>query len=249
MAALAALSLAAFHAASLAAEDASWRYDKVPLAGGPDWQRAAAAGWYWELAAGKNGLAIMALAQPPSPRYGLAGGLLVGGPGGLAWLADGAREAVLLLAEPVTAIGRTGGEVYVLTGTLGAGGSRGGLWLLEAAPAASPAPESTGQSGAAVKPAAPWRVRSVVDLKEPGWAFCAATSPGKRLWVATQSRLYRIDRAARKIETVVDQAFWAGLRPVSMVEAAGLVHIGMRGGVASVDPENLVLAWTERLAP
>jgi hypothetical protein len=241
---LAALSIAAV----LAAEEASWRFDKVPLAGGPDWQRAAAAGWSWELAAGKGGLALRAIAQPATPRYGLAGGLITGGPGGLVWQADGGQAAVTLLAEPVTAIGRAGGEVYALTGTLGAGGSRGGLWLVEAAPVAGQA--TPGKTSASADPTAPWRVRSIVDLKEPGWAICAAAgASGKRLWVATQSRLYRIDRTARRIDTVVDQAFWAGLRPVSMVEAGGVVHIGMRGGVASVDPVNRVMAWTERLEP
>lgn len=225
----------------LTAQDAAaWNFDKVPLSGGPGWQRAAASAWWWELAANGRSLALRAVHRPTRVTAGVEGGMLVGASDGLYWLAAGSVQGVAIGGEPVTALLRLGSAVYVLTGSLGAGGSRGGLWLAEAAPTAG------------AKPTTPWILRSLVDLKEPGWAVCpvagSAAAQG-RLWVVTQTRLYRIDRQARRIETVIDQAFWNGLHPLSVVELEGVVHIGMRGGIASADPASHTLAWTERLEP
>ena len=74
----------------------------------------------------------------------------------------------------------------------------------------------------------------------------SSTSRGRRevavkgaedtLMVATHDRLLRIHTATRKVDVLIEKAFWGGLYPASLVvEPSGAIDIGMRHGVARVE--------------
>jgi hypothetical protein len=79
-----------------------------------------------------------------------------------------------------------------------------------------------------------WRAELFVDLG-------AAPEVAERdrdgtLIVATTGRLLRVTPASRKTDVLLDQVFWGGLYPNSMViTRSGTIYLGMRHGVAKVE--------------
>jgi hypothetical protein len=57
------------------------------------------------------------------------------------------------------------------------------------------------------------------------------------LIVATQFRLVRVHPATKKVDVLIGDAFWAGLRPNSLIVSQGAIFIGMRHGVAKVEKQ------------
>ena len=79
-----------------------------------------------------------------------------------------------------------------------------------------------------------WKAEDVIDLKDAPEAV-VKTADGSLL-VATHGRLLKVDPASRKVNVLLDEAFWASLYPDSMVVAPdGRIYIGMRHGVARVE--------------
>ncbi len=75
-----------------------------------------------------------------------------------------------------------------------------------------------------------WRSERVVDLgSEPG---AATRDKDGSLIIVTNTRLVRV-RVGKPVETLLDDMFWDGLYPNSIVvDSSGTVYIGMRKGVA-----------------
>ena len=211
------------------APEMGWTLRDLPQPGTSAWRRAAAADWSWELSVGSGGLAVRPTQAATTVRLGLPEGLLQGSSTGLVLVPRGQDGAAVPLAEGVfTALLRQSTDIYALSASPAGQTTSGRLWQVR-------------------KSGDTWKANWIVDLRESGWALTSAGP--NQLWIVTQTRLYRVDLASRKIETVIDNAFWNGLRPISVVTSKGLVHVGMRGGVASIDPANKIIAWTERLSP
>ena len=80
----------------------------------------------------------------------------------------------------------------------------------------------------------PWVTEELVDLG--GAPEVASKNVDGSLVVATFNRLLRIFPASKKTEVIVDNAFWGGLYPNSLVIApSGIIFVGMRHGIAKVE--------------
>ena len=81
-----------------------------------------------------------------------------------------------------------------------------------------------------------WSSRVVVHLtSSPG---AALDEERGTLLVATSEQVVRFDPATRKLAVVVDHLPWHMLYPTSIaVEASGRIFVGMRHGVARIDPK------------
>jgi hypothetical protein len=79
-----------------------------------------------------------------------------------------------------------------------------------------------------------WRSEDLVDLKHaPEVALKRADGS---LVVATTDRLLRVIPAEKKVEVLLENAFWRGLYPNSIATTAdGTVYLGMRHGVARIE--------------
>lgn len=83
-------------------------------------------------------------------------------------------------------------------------------------------------------PGGRWRFEDVLDLKHAPVA--STRDSAGSLIVATTGRLLRVAPADKKVEVLVDHAFWSGLYPNSMaVTLSGTVYLGMRHGVAKAE--------------
>ncbi len=215
-------------APSLAADQPEWNLINVPLTNSPAWQRAASADWWWNVTAGPSSLNIRGIKLPSNVQLGCEGGILVGDSNGLVLNPKAGGKPRILAGDGISALYRHPSGLYALSASAPSQKSAGKLWLIQS------------QDGI-------WAARWLVDFLEPAWALSSAGN--RQLWVATQSRLYKIDLMTKKITTILDKVFWNGLRPVSILEWQGIVHVGLRGGIASIDAETHTLAWTERLAP
>jgi hypothetical protein len=79
-----------------------------------------------------------------------------------------------------------------------------------------------------------WRSEDLVDLK--GAPEVAVKDGDGSVVVATSDRLLRVDPTTRKVDILLENAFWRGLYPASMIIApTGEVYIGMRHGIAKVE--------------
>lgn len=79
-----------------------------------------------------------------------------------------------------------------------------------------------------------WASVPFADLGDP--PFVAARLGDDALLVVSNKRLARVDLATKRVEFLVDAAFWHSLYPTSIVvEPSGRVAIGMRRGVARLD--------------
>jgi len=79
-----------------------------------------------------------------------------------------------------------------------------------------------------------WASEVLVDLGHAPDA--AAQDVDGSLVVATTGRLLRVFPATKKVEVLLDRAFWGGLYANSLVIApAGTIFVGMRHGVAKVE--------------
>lgn len=82
-----------------------------------------------------------------------------------------------------------------------------------------------------------WQSEEFVDLKHAPEVALKDTDGS--LIVATTDRLLRVIPAKRKVERLVDKAFWGGLYPSSMViTPAGRIYLGMRFGVAEAEKKD-----------
>ena len=81
----------------------------------------------------------------------------------------------------------------------------------------------------------PWVTEALFDLG--GAPEVMAKDSDGSLLVATYNRLLRIFPASKKIDVIVDNAFWdGGLYPNSLVMApSGTIFVGMRHGIAKVE--------------
>ena len=78
-----------------------------------------------------------------------------------------------------------------------------------------------------------WRSDQFVDLK--GAPEAAMVGADGTLTVATHDHLVRVHLKTRKIDVLLDNAFWRSLYPNSMVLVpSGALYLGMRHGVAEV---------------
>jgi hypothetical protein len=87
-----------------------------------------------------------------------------------------------------------------------------------------------------------WRSERVVDLgSEPG---AATRDKDGSLIIVTNTRLVRV-RVGKPVETLLDDMFWDGLYPNSIVvDSSGTVYIGMRKGVAKATLKGTkTLSW------
>ncbi len=85
-------------------------------------------------------------------------------------------------------------------------------------------------------PGGRWKSEDFVDLKHAP-EVCVKAADGS-LIVATTRRLLRVVPASKKVEVILDDVFWGGLYPNSMViTPAGVTYLGMRHGVAKVEKE------------
>ncbi len=79
-----------------------------------------------------------------------------------------------------------------------------------------------------------WRSEHFLDLK--GAPEAAVIGSDGTLAVATHDRLVRVHLDTRKIDVLLDGAFWGGLYPNSMILApSGAIYLGMRHGVVEVE--------------
>lgn len=89
-----------------------------------------------------------------------------------------------------------------------------------------------------------WHSESFVDL-EGAPAACAKESDGS-LVVATYDRLLRVHPASKKMDVLVEDAYWGNLHPDSMISSpSGTIYLGMRHGVVEVakEAENYKVNW------
>jgi hypothetical protein len=76
-----------------------------------------------------------------------------------------------------------------------------------------------------------WHSEHFVDLK--GAPETAVMGANGNMMVATSDRLLRVHVGTKKIDVILENAFWRGLHPNSMILApSGAVYLGMRYGVA-----------------
>ncbi len=79
-----------------------------------------------------------------------------------------------------------------------------------------------------------WHSELFVDLK--GAPETAVKSADGTLTVATLDRLLRVHLDTRKIDVLLNEAFWGGLYPTSMIlTPSGSIFLGMRHGVVEVE--------------
>ena len=79
-----------------------------------------------------------------------------------------------------------------------------------------------------------WVTEDLLDLG--GAPEVASKDVDGSLVVATYNRLLRIFPTSKKTDVIVDNAFWGGLYPNSLVIApSGTVFVGMRHGIAKVE--------------
>ncbi len=80
-----------------------------------------------------------------------------------------------------------------------------------------------------------WNAEDIVEPEE--CAQVAVKAADGSLLVATTAELLRVDPSTKKAKVLVQDAFWGGLYPSSMVVGQdGTIYLGMRQGVAQ-DPE------------
>jgi hypothetical protein len=78
-----------------------------------------------------------------------------------------------------------------------------------------------------------WHSEQFVDLK--GAPEAAVVGADGTLTVATHDRLVRVHLDSRKVDVLLENGFWGGLYPKSIVVApSGTIYLGMRHGVAEV---------------
>lgn len=78
-----------------------------------------------------------------------------------------------------------------------------------------------------------WRTEGFVDLKSP--ANVATKLADGSLLVASDNQVVRVNPSSKKVEVLVDDAFWDGLYLTSMVVARdGSIYLAMRHGVARI---------------
>lgn len=79
-----------------------------------------------------------------------------------------------------------------------------------------------------------WASVPFANLGDP--PFVAARLGDDALLVVSNKRLARVDLATKRVEVLIDEAFWQSLYPTSIVvDPSGRVAIGMRRGVARLD--------------
>ena len=79
-----------------------------------------------------------------------------------------------------------------------------------------------------------WQSEDFIDLKHAPEAY--TKSADGSLTIATTNRLLRVVPATKEVEVLLDEAFWGGLYPNSMVITPdGATYLGMRHGVARVE--------------
>lgn len=82
-----------------------------------------------------------------------------------------------------------------------------------------------------------WRAEDVVNLKHA--PEVAAKGADGELIVATTDRLLKVIPAEKRIEVLVDHAFWGGLYPRSiLLTPDGKIYLGMRHGVALIEKKD-----------
>ncbi len=139
--------------------------------------------------------------------------------GGLWWFSpDGSKRTRLLADARIKGLIPTGSGLLALEGLAHMNTNEGRLLRLEPR-----------QEGA-------WSSEVIANLGHAPEAY--ATAEDGSLIVATTDRLLRVEPLTGKIEVMVNDAFWEGLHPNSMViDAQGTIYLGMRHGVARIGTE------------
>ena len=79
-----------------------------------------------------------------------------------------------------------------------------------------------------------WQSEDFIDLKHAPKVYAKAADGS--LTIATTDRLLRVVPATKEVEVLLNEAFWGGLYPNSMVITPdGETYLGMRHGVAKVE--------------
>ncbi len=171
--------------------------------------------------------------EPGSSREGLAGrryairvidGWLVGFNGGefgagLWWFSPDGSQRVKLGEAWINGFLRTETGIWAIEGLAHGADDSGQLLRMVHAPGGR------------------WQAERSLDLGQAPEVL--AEDADGRFIVATSERLIRVDPAAKTITTLIEEVFWQGLYPNSMVVTpAGTIFIGMRHGVAKIEPGN-----------
>jgi hypothetical protein len=83
-------------------------------------------------------------------------------------------------------------------------------------------------------PGGRWQSEDFIVLKH--CPEVSASAADGSLMVATTNQLLKIVPASKKVEVLLDEVFWGGLYPNSMVVTpAGIIYLGMRHGVAKAE--------------
>jgi len=88
-----------------------------------------------------------------------------------------------------------------------------------------------------------WKAEMALDIESCPEVFLLVSND---LYIATNKALIVV-RAGKSIETLVENVFWSGLYPNSMVYANHSIFIGMRGGVYVYDLNAKTETWYDFL--
>jgi hypothetical protein len=135
---------------------------------------------------------------------------------GLWWFSPDGKERYKISGDQVIGFFKTDALLLALEGIAHGTTSRGRIVRL-----------AKGEDGL-------WHSEHFADLKgAPETAVIS--SDGTTLTVATHDRLLRVHVGARKLDVLLDGAFWGGLYPNSLIVApSGTIYLGMRHGVARI---------------
>lgn len=116
---------------------------------------------------------------------------------------------------------RIKGDIYVLEGLAHLGLSNGSIFKLE----------RIGDK---------WTSEQIIDLNDAPYAFAMVKQD--IIYLVTCRKLLKIEKE-RIEEVIVDNAFWEGLYPNSIIIMNNKAFIGMRGGIAKVDLKTKKISW------
>lgn len=138
---------------------------------------------------------------------------------GLWWFSPDGKRRQKLAEDWINGFVPTEAGLLALEGIAHGGQSQGGLIRINR--------DSKGR----------WRTETIVDLKSP--ADAAAKLANGSVLVASDNQLIRVNPTSKKVEVLVDDAFWDGLYPTSMVVARdGSIYLAMVHGVARIRQKN-----------
>jgi hypothetical protein len=145
--------------------------------------------------------------------------------GALLWFDPSGKRHYIISYDQVCGFIESGAGLLALEGLCHLGVNRGQLLVLKRAENSR------------------WGVARFVDLEAQPEVACVDKHGA--VLVATTASLLRVT-PDRRIQSIVDRAFWEGLSPNSMVsDSSGTIYLGMRYGVARVreSGRNQVVEW------